>query len=105
LNNIVRHSGASEVGLKIAVARDCLNISLADNGCGLLSKPTTPGHDGLAGMHRRLQKLGGVCRISGAPGCGTTVEFQLPLSAKETPAASTVPPNATVSSPPVRRLS
>jgi signal transduction histidine kinase len=79
LNNIVRHSGATEVELKIEVARERLVIVVSDNGCGLLSMTSAPGHDGLASMQQRLRKLGGSCSIRSEPGCGTTVEFQLPL--------------------------
>lgn len=90
LNNVVRHSGATEVELKIEVARDRLLIVVSDNGCGLLSKASAPGHDGLQSMSQRLQKLGGTCHIRSEPGCGTTVELQLPLFTRE---AATISPS------------
>jgi len=78
LNNIVRHSGASEVRLAIGVEDRTLTVELADNGRGLESGDPLPGSDGLAGMKGRMEKLGGECRVAGSPG-GTTVEFRLPL--------------------------
>ncbi len=77
LNNVVRHSGASEVTLKINMVGDELVISISDNGCGFTCGPVNPGSDGLSGMRDRLQKLGGACDISSRPGQGTTVEFRL----------------------------
>ena len=81
LNNVVRHSGASEVTLKIDMVEQQLNISIADNGCGFECGSANPGSDGLSGMHERLQKLGGVCDITSQPGQGTTVEFRLSITA------------------------
>ncbi|MEK7952350.1 ATP-binding protein [Luteolibacter soli] len=78
LNNIVRHSGASEVKLAIGVADRTLTVELADNGRGLEPGNPVPGSDGLAGMKGRMEKLGGECRVASSPG-ETTVEFRLPL--------------------------
>ncbi len=81
LNNVVRHSGASEVTLKINMVGDELVISISDNGCGFACGSVNPGSDGLSGMRDRLQKLGGACDISSRPGQGTTVEFRLNTTA------------------------
>ena len=84
MNNVLLIGNlASEVELKIEVAEDRLLIRVSDNGCGLLTTIRDPGHDGLASMYQRLQRLGGVCHIQSQPGCGTTVELQLPLGAAE----------------------
>ncbi len=80
LNNVVRHSGASQVRLEIEMANQELLISIADNGRGFEINGQTPGSDGLAGMYSRMRKLGGRCRVqSHCGGGGTTVQFQLPL--------------------------
>ncbi|MCW1887844.1 histidine kinase [Luteolibacter flavescens] len=84
LNNIVRHSGATEVKLEIAVTGGRLDVSLADNGHGFVGDPDSPGSDGLAGMQSRMKKLGGTCRVDTNPGRGTTVGFSIPLE-KNTP--------------------
>ena len=80
LNNVVRHSGAREVTLKIEVVGNELVISVADNGCGFESGSVNPGSDGLSGMRERLQRLGGVCKITSLVGQGATVEFRLNIS-------------------------
>ena len=81
LNNVVKHSGASEVILKINVVEQQLSVSITDNGCGFECSSINPGSDGLAGMRDRLQGLGGECAISSQPGHGTVVEFRLRLTA------------------------
>lgn len=80
LNNVVRHSNASEVTLKIDTVGPQLAISIADNGCGFEPGSARPGSNGLSGMRGRLQKLGGVCDITSRPGHGTTVEFRLKIA-------------------------
>jgi signal transduction histidine kinase len=79
LNNVVRHSGATEVRLGITVIQEQLMISIADNGCGFEASAGTPGSDGVTGMHERMEKLGGRCVINSHAGRGTTVEFSLAL--------------------------
>jgi signal transduction histidine kinase len=80
LNNIVRHSQATEVLLFIDVNEDGLKIELSDNGRGFDPAASHPsGSDGLASITERMARLGGRCDISAAPGKGTTIEFSLPL--------------------------
>ena len=79
LNNVVRHSGATEVRLGIAVIRGELTISIADNGGGFAVGSRPQGSDGIAGMHHRMKELGGHCVINSNLGSGTTVIFNLPL--------------------------
>ena len=79
LNNVVRHSGATEVRLRIEVTRNRLLISITDNGRGFEGGDDRPGSDGLAGMRQRMKKLGGHCAIASQAGQGTTVELSLLL--------------------------
>jgi signal transduction histidine kinase len=79
LNNVVRHSGATEVLLRITVIQNQLLISIADNGRGLAGRAGTPGSDGITGMQMRMEKLGGRCDIRSQAGQGATVEFRLAL--------------------------
>ncbi|RYD22182.1 MAG: hypothetical protein EOP88_08980 [Verrucomicrobiaceae bacterium] len=79
LNNIVRHSGATEVRLTIEVVEGALVISLADNGCGIGETSGLPGSDGLRNMDERIQSLGGTCVIETQSGSGTTVRFRFKL--------------------------
>lgn len=79
LNNVVRHSGATEVRLGICVRNGELVVSVADNGRGFAGAVETPGADGLQGMRRRMEELGGSCEIESRRGAGTVVELRLPI--------------------------
>jgi signal transduction histidine kinase len=79
LNNVVRHSGASEVDIEIQCVQDELIISIRDNGRGLAASGL-PGNDGLDGMRGRLHQFGGECNVTSKPDFGTSVEFRLNLN-------------------------
>ncbi len=81
LNNVVRHSGATEVTIKIMTANNQLIIMVTDNGQGMNPTENQSGtdHAGMAGMRDRLTHLGGSCLITSQAGLGTTVEFRIPL--------------------------
>jgi signal transduction histidine kinase len=78
LNNVVRHSGASEVRLGIHQEAGEVRLSIADNGRGLLAGVRTEDMDGVANMRTRLERLGGRLQISTEPGQGTTLGFYVP---------------------------
>lgn len=78
LNNIVKHSGATEVQLRISVADDLLEIQIHDNGCGFEPDYATGGH-GLGNLKQRMQEAGGDCRIETSRQRGTTIFLNLPL--------------------------
>jgi len=80
LSNVVRHSAATEVWLRIFVRQGMLHVVVEDNGQGLPGTDPTAGADGLANMRGRLAGMGGTCNVRGAPGQGTSVEFALPLA-------------------------
>ncbi|MDB6015923.1 MAG: hypothetical protein JWR19_412 [Pedosphaera sp.] len=79
LNNIIRHSGATQAQVNMSAEEGSLLIHIADNGCGLEDTAGKGGHHGLAGMRERLLRLGGRCEITGSAGNGTTVLFIIPV--------------------------
>lgn len=80
LNNVIRHSKATEVQIVFEVLNKHLMLSVIDNGCGFEFVAGAPGKDGLTGLCRRLQQLGGNCQIASQPGYGTKIEIRLPLN-------------------------
>ncbi len=80
LNNIVRHSEATEVEFRMAIAEGCLDIVIADNGKGIEHETQGDGH-GLKNLSARLEKMGGICTLESRLGGGTIVKFRLPLAA------------------------
>jgi len=79
LNNIIRHSGATEVQIRMAAEQGNLQIRILDNGSGLKNTDEKGAHHGLSGMRERLLRLGGRCEIGGGAGGGTTVTFVIPV--------------------------
>jgi signal transduction histidine kinase len=82
LNNIIRHSGATEVQVTLSADRE-LKIAIADNGHGFEFPDGEGSHDGLIGMRERLQRLGGRCEIINANDRGTTVALTIPIEAQK----------------------
>jgi signal transduction histidine kinase len=78
LNNAAKHSGATEVWVRIRCEPGWLKVLVEDNGRGFDLNTVSAGN-GLANMKHRFQELGGRVTITSRPGQGTTVEFLLPL--------------------------
>lgn len=82
LNNIIRHSGATQVEVSMAAAKENLLIRIADNGRGLEDADGKGAHHGLSGMRERLFRLGGRCEITSSAGSGTMITFIIPVQAE-----------------------
>jgi signal transduction histidine kinase len=83
LNNIARHSRATNVRVDLALERGDpyrLSMTVADNGVGLPSGGPRPGHFGLVGIEERINLLNGAFRIHSTPGNGTTLSVSVPLT-------------------------
>jgi signal transduction histidine kinase len=83
LTNVARHAHASRVSIGLIRVADLLTLVVADDGVGLSSDPF-PGTATLCivGMRERALACGGVLRITGAPGSGTSVTLRVPLRAE-----------------------
>jgi signal transduction histidine kinase len=73
LSNIVRHSEASVVHVKVDVHDKLLVLSVADNGVGFVS--ATGAGRGLRNLDSRARELGGECEIISEIGRGTLVRW------------------------------
>lgn len=82
LNNVARHSGATETTITIQVAGAAVVIAIEDNGSGFHPATGTSRH-GLANLEQRLTELGGAFRIESAPGQGTRVTLTWPWGDRE----------------------
>jgi signal transduction histidine kinase len=78
LHNVVKHSRASEVRLRLHLESEILLIAIEDNGCGFPSD-FTPGN-GTTTLRSRIDRLKGQMQISDTEGGGTTVRLRVPLS-------------------------
>ncbi len=79
LNNVLKHSGATEVWLRLQLvdARICLEIE--DNGQGFTPATAPTGGNGLRNMKSRLAECGGSAELTSAPGHGVKLRFVFPL--------------------------
>ena len=84
VNNILKHSQATEATISIRRRGSQLQMTLQDNGKGftpgVTSENAAPGGFGLLGISERAQLLGGQAVIRSAPGQGTTIQLEIELS-------------------------
>jgi signal transduction histidine kinase len=78
VNNIARHSGASEAVVDLSLARHELRLEIADNGRGFDPGLQVDGN-GVASMRKRAAAFGGTFAIHSAPGRGTRVSLTVHL--------------------------
>jgi signal transduction histidine kinase len=80
LTNVHRHAQARQVLLRLVGDLDGIRVEVSDDGVGF-----TPGQHGfgLAGMHGRVQDVGGDLDVASRPGAGTRVTVRVPLLAAE----------------------
>jgi len=82
LSNALRHSGADDIDVTVAVGADAgrrgdrVQLHISDNGRGF-SDPARV--SGLANMRHRAELLKGSCTIDSVPGRGTTLAWSVPL--------------------------
>jgi ligand-binding sensor domain-containing protein/two-component sensor histidine kinase len=79
LNNVLKHAGATEVRIELAVRADKLVISIVDNGCGFTPNGSHSSGNGLSNMKQRLRHIRGALTLESKPGAGTRVEMEAPL--------------------------
>ncbi len=79
LTNVVKHARAERVDLKVSMDGDAVTVSVRDDGVGFDPATTSEGF-GLVGMRERLELIGGHVQVSSAPGQGTEVRAELPVS-------------------------
>jgi two-component system NarL family sensor kinase len=83
LNNIERHSKATQVEIAISDLKDTVVASVSDNGRGVQSHPSRKHRvdgsgTGIAGMSERVSYLGGQFEIDSQPRKGTRVFVRIP---------------------------
>ena len=80
LNNVVKHSGASEAHVTLSGERDALLLSIADFGRGFNVGAMANGDGlGLESMRERLRLIGGELTIRSQAGQGTRIDARVPL--------------------------
>jgi signal transduction histidine kinase len=79
LQNVIKHSQASEVAINMGIAGESFILDVSDNGCGFIPQESGHGCDGIHNMKSRLGRVGGTCEITNRVPAGTHVAISLPL--------------------------
>jgi len=79
LHNALRHSGASEVGVRLARTPRRVAVQVCDDGHGFVAEAPSGGV-GLASMRERASAVGGALTIRSGPQ-GTSVRMTVPVTA------------------------
>jgi ligand-binding sensor domain-containing protein/signal transduction histidine kinase len=79
LTNVIRHSQASEVALRLGIEGMSLVVRVADNGVGCPMTCLANDVHGLANLQARMRRMGGSFECMSRPGRGTTITFRVPI--------------------------
>jgi len=88
INNIIKHSAATEAAVVIKNRANIISLSIRDNGRGFeatsisASQPNALGY-GLSGIAERVRILGGALTVDSHPGAGTNLTVEIPLTIRK----------------------
>lgn len=80
VNNVIKHSGATNLDISIYNEKDALSISIEDNGKGFDKKVVKEGI-GLSNIQTRVTYLKGILDFDSAVGKGTFISIHIPKGA------------------------
>ena len=85
LNNVRKHSSATQARVFIEFKHDSVELQVQDNGLGFdpavhMHRLATEGHLGLLGVRERIAAVGGTFGIYSAPITGTVLSVRIPCS-------------------------
>lgn len=78
MNNVLKHSKATEVWLRLGLAASEVSLEIEDNGYGFNPDEASQPGNGLENMRSRLAECGGSAEITSTPGRGTKVQLHFP---------------------------
>jgi signal transduction histidine kinase/ligand-binding sensor domain-containing protein len=90
INNIAKHSAATQAEIELSVLKTDLRLKITDNGKGFDPEKISEnakfstGGNGVLSIQRRAREMGGELQLISAAGNGTTVNLCLPLEQKQT---------------------
>jgi signal transduction histidine kinase len=75
LHNVVKHSAASQVTIRVEFIDAGVEFAIEDNGKGFLPEEWHGSGNGLLNMKKRLEEIGATVAIQSHPGCGAKVHL------------------------------
>lgn len=84
LNNVIKHSHATEALVQLANDNGHLNLTIEDNGAGFkVAEATGKKGMGLRNLESRVKYLNGILTIHSEPGKGTSIDMVIPVYQRE----------------------
>ena len=81
LNNVVKHARSDQARVELDFGSDILQLAVTDSGVGFdTAAPRASGKLGMSSMQERAEGVGGRLHVESAPGRGTKVSAELPLT-------------------------
>ena len=89
IGNIVRHSRAKSVNIRLYFRKRVIKLYVKDDGCGFdvneaITSKDRPRGLGLLGMKERIGLHNGTVNISSRPGGGTKIDIEIPFNCEMT---------------------
>jgi PAS domain S-box-containing protein len=78
LNNVLKHSGASEAAVSLLCQADSALLTISDNGAGFDPETVSPKHLGLRIMQERAAGVGAAVKVTSSEGRGTEIAVAWP---------------------------
>jgi two-component system sensor histidine kinase UhpB len=79
LVNALRHAHATRIAVEVRTSGEALSVTVTDDGVGLPSNWSRPGHFGLRGLAERVERLGGTLTVSNLQPHGASIAARIPL--------------------------
>ena len=89
LNNIFKHSKATEASVQLSVQDNLLSISIEDNGIGFPKQPAQAGGMGLDALKHRIRALNGNMELNAETGGGVNAYLEFDTEGLRKPGIKT----------------
>jgi signal transduction histidine kinase len=74
----MKYANPNEIKVAVNSVKDCIEISISDNGNGFDTEKTTLGN-GLHNMKKRADEINSVITINSASANGTQISLKIPI--------------------------
>lgn len=79
VNNVLKHSHATKLDMKIELEKNVLRITITDNGIGITEESRSTGL-GLESLKRRMKSIGGNCKFEQLAESGLRIILSAPVA-------------------------